>query len=417
MEKELALFIEDLFQSVGLSARKVTLPCEDWSWLDLGLRTGILGIEPPDYAQRLNQYILEFEPAVVYHYTDAFQCNYTGMMLPERGEYLIIGPFLYEKICAERFDELFQALKLPEKVRVPLQNFYLGLTFLSSQSAYESLIALIADRIFGKKQYSVQYENANTLEERYQFYNSYWRIPDKPFDSVRYIEARYAMENALIQAVYAGNDAEAIEQAAKIQSLLPQRTTNELRDVKNDAITLNTLLRKAAEQAGVHPIHIDSLSSSHLTQIEQFTNVEQGRAFHFKIIRGYCRLVKDYNLQDYSLPIRKAITYISMDWTADLSLKSIAEQLNINASYLSSLFKKEVGVPLTEYVNTRRIKHAQLLLQSTDLPTKSIALRCGISDMYYFSRMFKRITGVTPKVYRDTAGKGGWKIAKNAPGP
>lgn len=119
------------------------------------------------------------------------------------------------------------------------------------------------------------------------------------------------------------------------------------------------------------------------------------------MIRHYCNLVKEYNLQDYSLPIRRVLTYISSDLTADLSLKSLAEQLNVNASYLSSLFKKEMGISLTEYVNTARITHAQILLYTTDQPIKNIALQCGISDMYYFSRMFKRITGVTPKVYRD----------------
>ncbi len=62
-----------------------------------------------------------------------------------------------------------------------------------------------------------------------------------------------------------------------------------------------------------------------------------------------------------------------------------------------------MGIPLTEYVNRSRIGHAQLLMLTSDLPIKAIALQCGISDMQYFSRMFKRITGVTPKVYQETA--------------
>ncbi len=415
MEQELASFIQDLLRSADLPARKVALPCEDWSWLDQGLRTEILGIASADYAERLNQCMLACEASTVYHYTDLFQCNYTCARLPECGESLIIGPFLYEKLNGIRFDELFQSLKLPEALRIPLQNYYCSVSFLPSQTAYESLIVLIADRIYGKKQYRIEHADANTLGERYQFYNNYWRIPDKPFHSVRYIEDRYNAENALLQAVYTGNESEAAEQAGRIHAMLPQRMTNELRDTKDYLITLNTLLRKAAESAGVHPIHIDSLSNGHVKSIERLTSAEQCEQFRYRIIRGYCRLVRDYNLQNYSLPIRKAITYISTDWTADLSLKSIADQLNINASYLSALFRKEVGIPLTEYVNTCRIKHAQLLLQSTDLPIKTIALHCGISDMYYFSRMFKRITGVTPKAYRDNAGKEMWRSWDNVP--
>lgn len=414
MEQVLIDFISDLFHSSAIPVRKITLPCTDWSWVDQGLRTETLGVRPEDYAQQLNQYIRNCNEATVYHYTDMFQCNYTCANLPEDGEYLILGPFLYEKICGSRFDDLFQTLKLPEKVRIPLQNYYFGVTFLPHQTIYENLVVLIADRIYGKNQYSIKYENADSVDDWYHFYNNYLRIPDKPFNNIRFIEERYDQENAIIRAIRAGNEADALEQSGKLISMLPQRMTNALRDMKDYSITLNTLLRKGTEQAGVHPIHIDSLSNGHVKQIEQLTNVEQCRLFQRKMIRGYCRLVKEYNLQDYALPIRKAITYISTDLTADLSLKSLAEQLNVNASYLSSLFKKEMGIPLTEYVNTCRITHAQILLLSTDLPTKSIALRCGISDMYYFSRMFKRITGVTPKVYRDKASKEDWKILGNS---
>lgn len=104
--------------------------------------------------------------------------------------------------------------------------------------------------------------------------------------------------------------------------------------------------------------------------------------------------------KDYSLPIQKAITYISTDLTADLSLKSLANQVNVNASYLSTLFKKEVGVPLTEYVNRNRIEYSKTLLSGTDLAIKTIAIYSGIPDIQYFTRMFKRITGMTPKAYR-----------------
>lgn len=67
----------------------------------------------------------------------------------------------------------------------------------------------------------------------------------------------------------------------------------------------------------------------------------------------------------------------------------------------STTFSKEMGTSLTDYVNSLRISHAKTLLENTDAPIKSIALRCGIGDIHYFTRLFKRICGVTPKGYRE----------------
>ncbi len=177
--------------------------------------------------------------------------------------------------------------------------------------------------------------------------------------------------------------------------------SNELRDHKDYMITLNTLLRKAVESAGVHPIHIDSVSNRNIQLIEQLSSQEQCQSFRAKMIRSYCLLVRKHNLKDYSLLTQKIITYVDTELCADLSLKALSERLSVNASYLSTLFKKEMGMSLTDFVNHRRISHAQKLLISTEMPIKSVALKCGIPDIYYFSRLFKRITGTTPKAYRN----------------
>ena len=92
---------------------------------------------------------------------------------------------------------------------------------------------------------------------------------------------------------------------------------------------------------------------------------------------------------------------LSKKGTADLSLKTQAQLLNVNSSYLSTLFKKETGTTLTEYVNRKRIEHALLLLNSTDMQIQMIAQYCGIHDVNYFTKTFKKVVGHTPKEYRE----------------
>ena len=106
-------------------------------------------------------------------------------------------------------------------------------------------------------------------------------------------------------------------------------------------------------------------------------------------------------MKGYSLLIQKVLVRIDSDLTADLSLKTQAELLNVNASYLSTLFKKETGATLTDYVNKKRVEHALFLLNSSSMQIQTIAQYCGIPDVNYFTKIFKKYVGKTPKEYRD----------------
>lgn len=119
-----------------------------------------------------------------------------------------------------------------------------------------------------------------------------------------------------------------------------------------------------------------------------------------QMIHKYCLLVHNHSLKGYSLLVQKVMIQIDLDISADLSLKALAKLLNVNASYLSTLFKKETGSTLTNYVNQKRIDHAILLLNSTSMQIQLIAHHCGFSDLNYFTRTFKKNIGKTPQEYK-----------------
>jgi YesN/AraC family two-component response regulator len=163
---------------------------------------------------------------------------------------------------------------------------------------------------------------------------------------------------------------------------------------------LNTLARKAVENGGVHPIYIDSVSSDFALKIEAAKNTDECDELFFTMIRKYSRLVQKHSQKDYSLLVQKVITCIDTDITADLSLKTQAKLLNVNPSYLSTLFKKETGVTLTDYVNKKRVERAKHLLKNGNTQIQTVAQSCGILDVNYFTKIFKKYEGVTPKEYR-----------------
>ena len=102
---------------------------------------------------------------------------------------------------------------------------------------------------------------------------------------------------------------------------------------------MNTLLRKAAENGGVHPVYLDGLSSEYAARIETLGSTNQVAALMSEIFRGYCLLVRSHSVKDYSPPVQKVITLIDSDLTGNLTLHNFAKILNVSGSYLSTLFK------------------------------------------------------------------------------
>lgn len=397
---EIIDLIQKILRSNYLPVYRFQLPYGQLEMLDLGLRKNILGIE--NAFSSLEDLLKSLDFRKIYFCTDIFHCTYAFLLLPDHNIFFC-GPVLFEQLQNERFEEIFATLPISGEYRDALQNYYRKVSYQPSLAMFESLFMELGKALYGPN-CGVAYPDTQFFDLWDSAYQKRLLDTEHPFSMIEIIENRYEAENALINAVSSGNVNAALEISSRFGSMfLPQRISNNLRDTKDYTITLNTLLRKAAERAGVHPIHIDMYSNSVISLIESLTSSSQCSAAQRKIINGYCQLVKDYKQNSRSPILRKVIAYIDTDLEADLSLKNLSEHLGVNASYLSTLFSKEMGMSLTDYVNKSRLDHAKLLLANTELPIKTIALRCGIADIHYFSRLFKRNIGMTPKTYRDTS--------------
>ena len=91
---------------------------------------------------------------------------------------------------------------------------------------------------------------------------------------------------------------------------------------------------------------------------------------------------------------------LCVNFSEELTLSRVADEIGLNPSYLSSLFKQVTGESFKEYLNSIRIKEAQHLLSNTSYPIMQIAVSCGFSDQSYFTKVFKKCTGLTPRQYR-----------------
>lgn len=99
-------------------------------------------------------------------------------------------------------------------------------------------------------------------------------------------------------------------------------------------------------------------------------------------------------------PIRLAKQFISEKYNEPLSLEIVSDVIGFNPAYFSTLFKKETGKSFMEYIMELRVQNAKNILVSTDMTLSQVSGEVGYSDFKYFTKIFKRITGLTPSEYR-----------------
>ena len=98
--------------------------------------------------------------------------------------------------------------------------------------------------------------------------------------------------------------------------------------------------------------------------------------------------------------IKNIINYIEVNYAnPSLSLQAVADMFFYSDKYFSAVFKKEVGVNFTEYLNEMRINHAIKDIKSGITSVYELASNCGFADQFYFSNVFKKITGISPTEY------------------
>lgn len=98
--------------------------------------------------------------------------------------------------------------------------------------------------------------------------------------------------------------------------------------------------------------------------------------------------------------IKQVLEYVNTNFYKAITVQSLAEKFFISPNYISSLFKREVGENFKDYLAKIRVDYACKLLGNQDYSIQQVAEKSGYSDYFYFSRIFKNMTGTTPSRFR-----------------
>ncbi|CEG25686.1 helix-turn-helix domain-containing protein [Bacillus sp. B-jedd] len=216
-----------------------------------------------------------------------------------------------------------------------------------------------------------------------------------------FIHPSYALEQQLMDCIGRGEEEEAKAVLDQINSNERAKLAEEpIRSLKNSLICSCTLFTRSIIKAGVPPEDAFNLSDVYIRQIEKLNSPNEIKALEYEMISSFIDTLKSANRPYYNNIINKAIDYINQGIFQDLSLETIAGHVGVTPSYLSMLFKESVGMPISQFINHRRVEESKYFLLHSKLSLSEIAHLLGYCNQSYYTHLFKKYIGVTPKHFR-----------------
>ncbi|MBQ6488217.1 MAG: helix-turn-helix domain-containing protein [Solobacterium sp.] len=390
-------FTDEFMSSLFLKTEKVFLHEELPDQFDLGLRS-MLGIS---HSRTLSGFTgIDFDDhndRCIYYLQDEYACSY--ILLPhiiEDDPMVLIGPYITAVPQISEIRKMFRGSRISNEQIVSLLQYYGTLPCINDEGILHSFIEVLSRFLQGDEA-DIRKITITSAEPEYG-------LPaEQDHDlQMKNLEKKYQNEAIMMKMIADGDEAGARKALNRINRFtFDVRSSDSIRSRQYYIAVMNTLCRKAAEHGNVHPYFLDELSRQMSVKILKTYDMKALDQIADEMITEYCRLALKYKVSGYSRTISDAVNYINASLNhQDLSLALVADELSVSRSYLSARFSEETGMTITDYITKRRIENAQDLLENTSFPVQDIASLSGYDDPAYFTRIFKKMTGISPRDYR-----------------
>ncbi|WP_138420252.1 AraC family transcriptional regulator [Aquibacillus sediminis] len=217
-----------------------------------------------------------------------------------------------------------------------------------------------------------------------------------------YLHPSFLMETRLQDAIKNADLLKALKILESInKDQRPQLSTTTIRSLKNSLICSCTLFTRSIIAGGVHPEKAFTLSDVYILEIERCDSAPSLNELEYEMLRHFIDVLSEEEESPYSTTINNAISFINEHILSDITLQQIADHCFVNPSYLSHLFKKEVGISVVKYINKKRVEEAKYVLLHTTDSIADIAMLFRFCNSSYFTSQFKLYQGMTPRQFRD----------------
>jgi YesN/AraC family two-component response regulator len=175
--------------------------------------------------------------------------------------------------------------------------------------------------------------------------------------------------------------------------------------IRGRSIELLSLISRAAVDGGADGDTILTFNQEYLASINSAKEAEMYLLQLTRAVRKFARLVQEMSTVEHVDVISRVRHYIQRNYSQKVTLEEAAAQVNLSPSYLSKIFRREMGIGFITYLNKMRVEKSKILLQNRNIELVEAGGMVGYEDQSYFTRMFKRFTGIPPGKYREQRGR------------
>lgn len=311
---------------------------------------------------------------------------------------VVAGPFLMEEPDAPLITELNNEKAISAEALVRLMDYSAGIPVIEPDLVNQiSVVFNYLMRSILVESRQVIAANKGRLLQQSRINESIQLYKNSGFHEAKMYPVE--LENELISCIKVNNTERARELLNELLGHILLYEGHDTGRIKIRIIELCSLLSRASINRGADVNRVLEMNQRLITSLAASQNIyDICYTFqdNIEIFTDNLFLTPERN----SRIVKNAVEYIARHFSEDISLASVADTLHVNTSYLSTLFRQVTGMTFKEYLNRVRIEEAARLLSNTDYPVMEIAIACGYKDQSYFTKVFKKLTGLTPRQYR-----------------
>ena len=177
---------------------------------------------------------------------------------------------------------------------------------------------------------------------------------------------------------------------------------NPLQNLKYHFVITAALIARYCIEGGMPHETAYNLSDLYIGKADKCKSAGALSRLHAEMSLDYAKRMNALRKSKiFSKPVVMCVNYICENPARKITLSGLAEKTGLNQSYLSRLFKKEMGCSVTEYITAKKIEAAENMLKFSEYPPSEIAFLLGFPSQSYFTAVFRRLSGTTPKKYRN----------------